>query len=71
MGKVKEYKNDEITVYWDAEICQHARKCVAGSAAFNVKARPWIDLSKDSSENLMRVIDSCPSGALKYKKNNE
>jgi uncharacterized Fe-S cluster protein YjdI len=35
-------------------------------AVFDPKRRPWIDLSQASAEEVMRVIDTCPSGALSY-----
>lgn len=70
-GITKEYSNDKITVYWKPAICQHAGRCVAGSPAFNTAARPWVDLTKDSAEHIMQVIDTCPSGALTYKRNNK
>ena len=66
---VKEYSNDDITVVWDSSKCQHAAECVKNSPnVFNPKLRPWIDISKGESDQIMSTIDKCPSGALSYRK---
>jgi len=64
---MKEYTNGEITVCWDAEKCIHSRNCVNGlPAVFDRSKRPWINMKGASSEEIMKVIDRCPSGALSY-----
>ena len=61
------YENDEIIVYWDSDLCIHVAECLKGNGeVFNVNNRPWVDLSKASAEEIARVIDLCPSGALRY-----
>jgi uncharacterized Fe-S cluster protein YjdI len=69
----KAYENDEIVVFWNAEICAHAGKCIQGnSEVFKVDRRPWIMLDHASSQDIAAVIDTCPSQALRYiQKNNE
>ena len=63
----KTYENDDIQVYWNPQLCQHAGKCVRGNAAvFDPKRRPWIDLSKADTQEIAAVIDQCPSKALQY-----
>ena len=63
------YENDEMTVFWNSEICQHAMECVKGnSEVFKPTRQPWIDLSKAESNEIASIIDRCPSGALKYEK---
>ena len=65
----KTYETDDITVFWNPDICQHAGKCVKGnSVVFDPKRRPWIDLSAASADGVAGIIDLCPSGALKYEK---
>lgn len=65
---LKEYKGEKITVYFNSEICHHAAKCVKGlPEVFNVKARPWISPDQADEKKVAEVVDSCPSGALKYK----
>ena len=63
----KTYENDEIEVFRNPGICQHAGKCARGiPAVFDPKRRPWIDLSQASAKAIAAVIDQCPSGALRY-----
>ncbi|MGA9097664.1 MAG: (4Fe-4S)-binding protein [Methanotrichaceae archaeon] len=66
---MKEYTNSEITVYWDPDKCIHSRKCVNGlPQVFDRNKKPWINMQGSDSEEIMKVIDRCPSGALSYKK---
>ena len=66
---MKEYTNGEITVYWEPEKCIHSRRCVSGlPQVFDRNKKPWIHMKGASSEEIMKVIDRCPSGALSYKK---
>ena len=66
---MKEYSNQEIIVCWQPEKCIHSRECVKGlPQVFNHNQKPWIDMKGASSEEIMRVIDRCPSGALSYRK---
>lgn len=66
---MKEYSNQEIVVCWQPEKCIHARECVKGlPQVFNHSRKPWIDMKGAISEDIMKIIDRCPSGALSYKK---
>ncbi|MFZ8528429.1 (4Fe-4S)-binding protein, partial [Staphylococcus aureus] len=39
----KNYTGREVTVSFDAEVCQHAGECVRGLGdVFDVSQRPWI-----------------------------
>jgi uncharacterized Fe-S cluster protein YjdI len=69
---VKRYTNDEITVRWDPEKCIHSAeclKCLPGVS--DVDKSPWINMEGATSEEIMKAIDRCPSGAHSYKKNEE
>lgn len=69
----KEYSNGEITVIWKPEICVHSGLCVKHSpSVFRPKERPWIKVEAASSDEIMRTVEQCPSGALSYQteKNN-
>jgi uncharacterized Fe-S cluster protein YjdI len=66
---MKEYTNEEIIVCWEPEKCIHSRNCVKGlPEVFDRSKRPWINMSGAASEEIMSVIDRCPSGALSYRK---
>ena len=61
------YENDDIIVYWDSDLCIHVAECLKGNnQVFNLNQRPWVNLSAAPAEEIARVIDLCPSGALKY-----
>lgn len=62
------YTGEKIDVYFNTGICQHSGNCVRGSAKlFNLKRKPWIIPDEVDVDTVVRVIDSCPSGALKYR----
>ncbi|MCK9156391.1 MAG: (4Fe-4S)-binding protein [Paludibacteraceae bacterium] len=66
---IKHYENDEIIVTWNPNKCEHAAFCFKGSnKVFNPNRKPWIDLSQATTEEIIKIIDQCPSGALSYKK---
>ena len=66
---MKEYSNQEIIVCWQPEKCIHSRECIKGlPQVFNHNHKPWVDMKGANSEEIMRIIDRCPSGALSYKK---
>jgi uncharacterized Fe-S cluster protein YjdI len=68
-NQMKEYSNEDIVVCWQPERCIHARDCVKDlPQVFNRSQKPWINMQGATSEEIMQVIDRCPSGALSYKK---
>jgi uncharacterized Fe-S cluster protein YjdI len=65
----KEYSNGEITVVWQQEKCIHSAKCVRGlPGVFKPQERPWISVQNADTPHLKATIDTCPSGALTWKK---
>lgn len=68
----KTYPNEDITVIWRPDVCIHSTKCWKSSLAiFNPKRRPWIDLSAGTTEQIIKILDNCPSEALSYERNNK
>jgi len=65
MGKAS---TDEIEIQFDGKKCIHARKCVLGLPnVFNPDAgRHWIAPQNAEANEVARVVDACPSGALTY-----
>lgn len=67
--KNKTYSNEDITVIWKPDLCIHSTKCWKASLkVFNPKRRPWINLSGGSSDEIIKIVDNCPSGALSYER---
>lgn len=63
----RKYTGAAVDVYYNNEICQYSGNCFRGNrAVFDPKRHPWIIADNASGEEVMRVIDTCPSGALKY-----
>ena len=66
----KKYSNADITVIWKPDACIHSTKCWKASLAiFNPQRRPWIDINGGTTEEIMKIVDNCPSGALSYLNN--
>ena len=66
----KEYSNGEVTVVWQPALCIHSAKCVIGMpTVFKPKEKPWIQMGDEASEEIMRTVNRCPSGAITYYEN--
>ncbi|PHN03054.1 (4Fe-4S)-binding protein [Flavilitoribacter nigricans] len=69
---VKEYSNGEITVVWQPDKCIHSKMCFNGlPQVFDPQARPWVNVEGASSQEIMKQIKKCPSGALSYYVNDD
>lgn len=63
----RKYHGEEVDIYYSKDICAHIGNCVRGNGAvFEVGRRPWIIADNGEVNDNVRVIDTCPSGALKY-----
>ncbi|RVU54241.1 (4Fe-4S)-binding protein [Anaerosphaera multitolerans] len=64
----RKYEGENIDVYFNIDICQHSGNCVRGdNEVFDTERKPWIIPLKDHFQQIQDVINTCPSGALKYK----
>lgn len=62
--------SDEIEIRFDVDRCIHARRCVLGAPTVflaNVEG-PWLHPETDSAEHLAHIAQSCPSGAITYRR---
>ena len=63
--KVRHYSGGKATVAYDALRCIHAAQCVHGSPeVFDPQRKPWILPDQADPDELLRVVESCPTGAL-------
>jgi uncharacterized Fe-S cluster protein YjdI len=66
------YTNDEITVVWKPEVCQHSTLCWKGLIeVFDPREKPWIKMDGATTERIIEQVKKCPSGALSYFVNRE
>lgn len=63
----KTYIADRIDVYFEPQKCIHAAECVKGlPEVFDTQKRPWINPENGNVEEIVDVVERCPSGALTY-----
>ncbi len=70
MSKVQKYAGRKITVCFDPGRCIHVGNCVRGLPGVfraNVSG-PWIDPDAADAGELAALIETCPSGALTYRR---
>jgi CDGSH-type Zn-finger protein/uncharacterized Fe-S cluster protein YjdI len=65
----KRYTSETIAVTFDGARCIHAAECVRGMpTVFDTKRRPWILPAAGTAEEIVAVIERCPTGALHYER---
>lgn len=63
----RKYSGEKIDIYYNKDVCAHIGNCVRGNPeVFEVGRRPWILTDNASADEDVRVVNTCPSGALKY-----
>lgn len=63
----RRYEGEQIDVFFSTDVCQHAANCVKGNPnVFDTKRKPWILADAAEADEVARVIETCPSGALQY-----
>ena len=61
------FSNDELTVTYEPRCCANAGICARQlSDVFRNSVIPWIDLEGAQTKAIIKQINKCPSGALKY-----
>ena len=66
-NKVDDYAGQKISIHDNRSICAHAGVCTDNLASvFRMKQEPWIDPDAASVEEIIAVIQKCPSGALSF-----
>ncbi|GAA4292189.1 (4Fe-4S)-binding protein [Aestuariibaculum suncheonense] len=63
------FSNSEVTVTYEPNVCIHSEKCIKElSDVFRTSIIPWIDLDASDAERIIKQVNRCPSGALKYQR---
>jgi putative redox protein len=65
--KTIRYNNEEITVLWKPEFCQHSTRCWKQlPEVFKPTIKKWIDPNGAPAERIHEQVNRCPSGALEF-----
>lgn len=67
MTKNRKYSNGTITVVWQPAECIHSGRCFTTlRRVFDPSRRPWVDMTGAESEEIIDVVESCPTRALTF-----
>lgn len=63
----RKYMGEKVHIFYNTSICQHVGNCVRGNPnVFEVGRKPWIVSDNASGSETIQVVNTCPTGALKY-----
>ena len=63
------FEGNDLTVHWEKNTCIHSAVCVQNlRRVFQPGTKPWIKTENATADEIMKVIDMCPSKALSYEK---
>jgi CDGSH-type Zn-finger protein/uncharacterized Fe-S cluster protein YjdI len=70
--EIYSYLGDTISVEWNQRLCIHIAECGRAEGDLFVGGRqPWCQPNLVNLEDVIEVVERCPSGALTYKANEQ
>jgi uncharacterized Fe-S cluster protein YjdI len=64
----KEYSNGEVTIIWKPEKCFQSCICARTlPQVYHPTLHPWITPENATAEEIIKQVNTCPSGALTYR----
>lgn len=65
--KLINYMNEQLTVEWRPELCQHSTRCWTQLLqVFDPRLKKWVNVDGASPERIKQQVEKCPSGALLF-----
>jgi uncharacterized Fe-S cluster protein YjdI/CDGSH-type Zn-finger protein len=65
----KVYRGRDVEVSFDLDICIHIGECLRGQRqVFQLNRRPWTLPDMAGADEVVEVVERCPSGALLYRR---